>query len=335
MVPPLQPPVRMRPRPAQRLLAFLAALLLVGLSACAGGSTATEPLPPPPSTSSLAPTTTPVDYSGVALPAVAAARPTTTTSIPVTSGTATLKGTVLGPDGAPVEGATVRVERLVGDGWGTLDVPTGAGGAWAVLHARGGRYRVRAWRAPDLAEVKPALVFLGANETGTVDMTLQRYFGTTPTPAIAPSKPIVGQPANLVVQITSRSVDANGIVQGVPIAAATVSLAGGQGWTVGQPDGVTDASGRARWQLVCAAVGAQPLRLVVNSAEQFDLALPACVEAPAPPAPSSTVAGATTTTKPGATTTTTRAPLLTTTTTTATTTTTTTTRPGGGGRPRP
>lgn len=304
-----------------------AALLLVGLSACAGGSTATEPLPPPPSTSSLAPTTVPKDYSGVDLPPVDAGRPTTTTSIPVTSGTATVKGTVLGPDGAPVEGATVRVERLVGDGWGTMDVTTAADGGWAVLHARGGRYRVRAWRAPDLAEVNPALLFLSATETGTVELKLQRHAGTTPTPAIAPSRPVVGQPANLVVQVTSRSVDANGFVRGVPVAAATVSLAGGQGWTVGQPNpGVTDASGRANWELVCAVVGAQPLRLVVNDAEQFDLALPACVEPPPPPAPASTGPGATTTTKPkAATTTTTRAPLLTTT----------TTRPGGGGRPRP
>ena len=289
--------------------AVLALVIASVLPACAGGSTAVEPLPPPPSTAALAPTTAPVDYSGVALPT--AGGRTTTTAVALQVGKATLKGRVVGPDGAAIESATVRIERLVGTAVATTDVPTAADGSWALLNAIGGRYRLRAWRPPDLAMVTPASVFLGASETGTVDLTLERHFGTTPAPAIAPARPVAGQPANLVVQVTTRSVDAGGIVQGVPIVGVAVELGSTGGWTVvaGNPT-VTDAGGRARWEVVCAAPGVQPLRLLVNHAEPFQLALPACVEPPAPP-PSTTPSS---TTRPGATTTTTRAGGATTTT---------------------
>lgn len=289
--------------------------------ACSGADTAVEPLPPPPSTSALAPTTAPVDYSGVALPGVASGR-TTTTGVAMGPGQASLKGRVVTSEGAPVEGATVRIERLSGAGVATLDLLSVADGAWTVPGVLGGRYRIRAWRQPDMALVEPALVFLGASQEGAVELRLGRHFGTTPVPSVAPLKPLVGEPTSLALQLTTRSVDTAGVVVGIPIAGATVELGGGAGWTVVAPNPTTtDAGGRARWQLICAGVGVQPLRLVVNGAEQFQLALPACGEPPPPSTttvPAATVPGtpttkpAVTTTRPPSTTTTTRAPAPTT-----------------------
>ena len=314
-------------------VAAVAALL--AFSACAGGSEAIAPLPAPPRTSALASTTVPPDYSGVALPAVASGR-TTTTSLPMGPGRATLNGRVVGPDGTPTASAMVKVERLVGGAVATTDLTAGADGTWSLPAVLGGRYRARAWRAPDLTVVNPALFFVGAADTIPVDIQLERHFGTTPIPAVAPSRPMVGQPTNLVVQVSSRSVDASGVVQGVPMVGASAELGGGAGWTVGPPNpAVTDGGGRARWELVCGANGAQPLRLTVNGAEQFQLALPACVDPPttttavpgAPATTATTRGGVTTTTATRPPTTVTTRPPATTTVTTRPPATTTTARP--------
>ncbi len=309
------------------------------LAACSGGDVALDPLPPPPSTQARPSTTAPPDLTGVALPAVPAGRVTTTTAV-VGPGKATIKGTVLGPDGTPVDGATVRVERLVGRSVAGIDVASAPDGSWSAQNVLGGGYRVRAWRAPDIAIAVPAFFFVGATETYPVELKLERNFGTTPQPAMAPNPPLVGGTSNLVLQLSNRSVDPNGVVNGVAMAGATVELAGGSGWSVGLANPtVTDAGGRARWELKCLAAGAQQMRLIVNGAEQFQLALPACADPPTPvtTAPAaSTVPGATTSRPPGSTTPTTRPVTtpttpttrpVTTTTTIPAATTTTTTRP--------
>ena len=314
-------------RPGRVAVAVLMGMLL---AACSGGPAAVAPLPPPPSTAVRPTTTAPPDFSGVALPAVTRGRTTTTTAV-MGPGKATITGTVLAPDGTPVSGATVHVERLVGTSEAIVDVPSAADGTWSVAGILGGAYRVRAWRAPDVAQTVPAFFFVGATETFPVELKLDRNFGTTPLPAVAPNPPVVGQITNLVLQVSTRSVDPGGIVQGVPMSGAMVELAGGAGWSVGlQNPAVTDSTGRARWELTCRGSGVQALRLVVNGTEQFQLALPACTDAPPPPAaltPSSvpgaatTAPGATTTTRPATTTAPTTRPATTVPTTAPTTTT--------------
>ena len=294
-----------RPSRAPARPPWLAALAASLVAACTGGDQAVQPLPPPPSTAARPPTTPAVDYRAVALP-VATGR-TTTTAPALTPGLATVRGRVVGPDGAAVVGANVRVDRLVGGASVGMDLVSGEDGAWSLPNVRGGRYRIRAWRPPDLAQVEPSFVFVGARENAPVEQRLARYSGTTPTPAIAPSRPVVGQPASLVVQVTVRSVDAAGVVQGVPVALTPVALVG-TAWSVTEPNiTTTDASGRVRWEVTCRQAGVQPLRLVVNGVEQFDVALPACAEPPTP-SPSTSVApgsapttraGVTTTTRPG------------------------------------
>lgn len=303
-------PVRSTAARAHSLPALLALAALL-LAACSGGDTAVDPLPPPPSTQARPATTAPPDFTGVALPGVAAGRVTTTTVV-VGPGKANINGTVIAPDGTPAASATVHIERLVGQAVATMDVAAGPDGTWSAPGVLGGSYRVRAWRPPDSAQTVPAFFFVGATETVPVELKLERNFGTTPLPAVAPKTPVVGQTTNLVLQVSSRSVDGAGIVQGVPMANATVALDGGGGWTVSFPNpAVADGTGRARWELICRGAGVQPMRLVVNGAEQFQLALPACTDAPTPPpstVPLTTTPGApttrpaTTTTRPGATT---------------------------------
>ena len=272
---------------------LLAALTLVACSQ----SAAVEPLPPPPSTQPRPSTTAPPDYTGVILP-VPSGRTTTTTAT-LGPGVATVKGTVKGPDGTPAEAVTIRVQRLAGGSVATMDTVSAPDGSWSAQNVQGGAYRVRAWRQPDLALAAPAFFFVGATETYPVELKLEKNFGTTPLPAVAPNPPVLGQTTNLVLQLSSRSVDAGGVVQGVPMAGVTVELAGGGGWGVGQPNPtITDGTGRARWELVCRGVGVQPLRLTVNSVESFQLALPACAEPPAPPSTTTTVPGASTTGPP-------------------------------------
>lgn len=303
---------RRRALPAAVVLAA-AALSVAG---CATGDTAVEPLPPPPSTAARPPTTAPPDHRAVALPVAPGS--TTTTTVVMGPGLATVRGRVVGPDGLPVVGANVRVERLVGDAAARTDVLSGEDGAWSLPDVLGGRYRIRAWRAPDLAQTEPSFVYVGYRETAPVEQKVAVHVGTFAVPAIAPSPPRVGEPATLAVQVTSRSVDAEGVVRGTPRAATPVELAGAA-WSVVPPAATaTDGGGQARWQVVCRATGAQPLRLVVGGVEPFEIALPACAEPPPPPAPTTTAApGAATTTRPGATTTrpattTTRAPTATT-----------------------
>src|SRR4051794_13073442 len=100
----------------------------------------------PPSTNPEESTTVP-DYSSVKLAAVPGR---TTTTVDNSPGQASMAGLVLAPDGA-VPGATVHVERLVGDTVLAIDVATNPDGTWRLDNIKGGRYRLRAWRAPDLA----------------------------------------------------------------------------------------------------------------------------------------------------------------------------------------
>ena len=118
--------------------------------ACTSGNVKAKPLPtfvPEVST-----TTTIVDFSTVDLAPVAGRA---VVHVLISPGSATLKGTVSGPDG-PVAGADVHVERIVNGSIGTADVGSQADGTWTLAGIEGGLYRVRAWRVPDFTLTRPA-----------------------------------------------------------------------------------------------------------------------------------------------------------------------------------
>lgn len=270
----------------------LVSVLLAGL--VLAGCSRPDPLaklPPPPTTVPVAPATTIPDHSGVELSSVPGR---TTTTLRLGPGAATLQGSVIGPEG-PVSGATVRLERLVGDSAVTGQFATGPDGAFTIPGILGGRYRVRAYRPSDLTLVKPEIFFLEATEVRKLVLNLARYDGVAVETAVAPSPPIVDEPANVVVQVSTRTVDAEGIVRDTPVPDAEVELFATGQWAVeGRNSTLTDSGGRASWLVRCRAEGRQPLTVVIGSSTSAPLDVPPC--AAAPPPPTAPEPGATTTT---------------------------------------
>ncbi len=250
----------------------LLAVAALGLAGCAPG--AVSALPPPPSTGPSQSTTTTPDFTGVALPAVSGR--TTIPGVVMGPGHATLSGAVGGSAG-PVGGATVEVQRLVGDASATARVTAGPDGRWALPNILGGRYRVRAWRAPDQTMATPAIFFLGGSENRTLDLGVQSFSGPVVTSAIAPNPPVVDQPANLVIDVGDRAVDAQGVGRADPAAGVSAQLDGTGSWQVTGPNPTTtDRNGQASWQLTCQAGGTQPLAVSVNGAASLPVDVPAC-----------------------------------------------------------
>jgi hypothetical protein len=271
------------------VLSVIAGAVLVACSKKGGYD-----FPPPPSTVPDEQTTVP-DFSSVQLARVSGR---TTTTIDNSPGQAHIAGFVVAPQGA-VPGATVHAERLVGDAVLALDVATNPDGSFHIDNVQGGRYRLRAWRAPDLALTTPMIFFLGGNENKTgVNLQVNQYTGTNVASVIAPNPPTVGDPANLAVQVTSVVVDPTGVVKATPLVGVEVDLLGAGSWQL-QSSGAafTDSFGQATWRLTCTTTGTQPLSVAVN-AVTYPLSIPACQETvdttPSPGSPSTTSATPTT-----------------------------------------
>lgn len=274
----------MRARAVVVASAAIVAMLGALLGGCTGSkSKALPPAPAVDETTTIAPDLTKVALGGVAGRA--------TTTIDNSPGKATLGGEVAAGLDGPVGGATVRLQRLVGDAVVQTDVFTNPDGTWTLPNVQGGRYRIRAWRAPDLALVDPIVIFLGATENHRVSISVSRYTGVSAVASIAPSPPLVDDPANLVVQARNQQVDDQGVVRATPIAGAALLLSGSGSWAA-TPGGTqaADGNGIARWRVTCQASGAQPLSVTVNGTATFPLNLPPCTE------PVTTTIGTTTTT---------------------------------------
>src|SRR5579862_4595349 len=124
---------------------LIVSVLLTMLSAC--GPPVYHALPQPPTTLQppigLQP---PRDYSGLRL-SVFPGKTTTTQLNP--AGMATLNGTVTS-NGTPVGGATVIAERFVGTTSTQQTATSAVDGTYSFTNVVGGRYRVRAFRTPDM-----------------------------------------------------------------------------------------------------------------------------------------------------------------------------------------
>ena len=209
---------------------------------------------PPPSTAP----------PGGALPALPAVDGTTTTALPPNVGRARLSGFVTGPQG-PVPGAVVRLERVIGGETQTVDVATGADGRYDAAGIGGGRYRVRAFLAPTLAQPTGQVLFLTDGEERTVDLTVEAFAEPSVSIAVAPDPLLLDQPLNLAVRVSGRLVDPDGVVRTQPLVGGTVEVTAGGGWsTVSPPSATTDGNGEARFSSVCRATVPTQVQVVVR-----------------------------------------------------------------------
>lgn len=276
-----------------RLRPILTALACSAVLVACGSSTP-RTLPPPSSTAPTTPesTTTTIDLSVVSLGTV----PGETTTTLDQFGDAVIGGTVFGPEG-PVPGATVRLERLVGDSAQALEFLTDEFGAWLIQGLPGGRFRVRAWLAPTLGMTDPETFFLPDGDARSIDTTLRTFDRVDVLSGTRPSAPMIGDAVNLAVRITQQFVRADGVVvfdavDNVPVRVEST------GWRpVDEPVGLTDADGQVVFTFECDRVTEVTATAVVGAdRQQFPLAVPSCR-----PLPTTT----TTTTAPPSTTTTT------------------------------
>lgn len=335
----------MRRSPAVTSLASALSLAVIAV-ACSRASSKRF-IPPPPATVATITTAPPgSDLTGISLAGVEGRVPAV--SVAVTGGDATLAGLVTGPDG-PVGGATIRLERFVGDAMARLDIVSNADGTWRAPQLGppttvptvptftdptqlptippptaappptttpvgpqgilGGRYRIRAWRTPDLALTTPQILFLEGKQARNLGLQLSRYQGASASAITSPDPPLVDAPLTLTAIVTSVSVNSDGVVSSVPLPNAAVSLTVGGGFTLTSGPTVTNAQGRASFLLRCQATGQSSVDLTVNSTQTFTLPVRPCV---APPSTTTTLfdpgEGTTSSSTPGSRPTSTNAP---------------------------
>jgi hypothetical protein len=229
------------------------------------------------------------DIASTPLPVVVA---TTLPAPAVLGGTAVVTGAVIGPDGNGVAGATVRLERLVGDATATLDVTTSASGTFLVDRLLGGRYRVRAWRAPNLTQEGSEVAFVADGDRRSLTLGLAAPSRLDLTATASPSPLAVGQTTTLVVRALVDVVAADGRIDkvgrpGLPITAVGTGPFSGQ---TGQ--GTSDAAGSVVFTFRCAQAG--PATVTVGNAAARQTVTVDCLVAattttgPATPGPAPT-----------------------------------------------
>lgn len=243
--------------------AFGGLALLVG--ACSDNSL--QDLPPPSSTSSTQPevTTTRPDFSTVVIEPV----PGETTTTLATTGDATLRGVVEGPEG-PLPGAIVRIERIVGDAVQVNEVRAGEDGSWTLFGTPGGRFRVRAYLPPTHASTQPQVFYLADDETRELRLRTTEFTGLAVDSTTRPSDPRVGDAVNVAVRIAERRVGDDGLGREEPVAGVTVRIES-SGWTPRSEEvAVTGADGMVVFEYRCdrtstvsavALVGPEPVRV--------------------------------------------------------------------------
>ncbi|HEY2428545.1 MAG TPA: carboxypeptidase-like regulatory domain-containing protein [Acidimicrobiales bacterium] len=284
-------------RRSAALLAIDLAVAAGVVAACSGGGKPAPTVVPVVTTTTF---TTLVDHSSDSLASISGI--TTVPPVAITPGNASITGTALDDTGAPVPGATVGLERVVGGALAQTTVVAGATGGWAAQGIQGGIYRVRAWRPPDLAETAPQIVFLPATGTQSLNLTLNHFSGISVQASVAPNPPIIGEPANIAIEVTGSVVGTDGLVRSQGEPNLPVAIFGQGQWAISGPTtSTTSASGFALWQGTCTQLGPQDLSVLVNTTQAFALNLPPCS-----PVPTTTTSTSTSTTLRGGSTTTTQ-----------------------------
>lgn len=251
------------------------------------------PRPVPEETTS---STEPIDLTSVSLEPIAAGKETSTTR-PLGGGQAAIFGKVVDADGNSVPGAFVRA-TYYGDPAKPemIEALSAEDGTYRFEKVLGGRWRIRAWKAPELATLEDNVFFLGYTEQRGMDLKVKAATDIVVTSSMAPNPPFIGTPVELAVLVLTQSVDEEGIVHRSPVGGAAVTLDIRGKWSlVGEATQATEFNGRTAWQLTCDEVGAQPIIAFVAGRE-WPLNVPACHH----PDETTTTTTTTTTLPPGA-----------------------------------
>lgn len=269
------------------LVAVLAALV----AACSSSDPFSSLPDPKPVVTEPTTSTSEADFTKTPLNGV---RGTTTTVVVIGPGPLTIVGRVVAPDGTVVPDAIVQLERVVGESSAETRVPTAPDGTWNAAHVLGGRYRVRAWRAPDLATLRPQIVFLESGPQRAVNIKLDSLGGVRVDSAIAPDPPLVGELANLKVRVAERTVGADGIVHDSPVVGTSVTLSGSGEWEVSSSNpSTTGDDGSTVFRVRCLDAGPQPLAATLDDGQSFALPIAACYD----PSTATTTTSTTSTTR--------------------------------------
>ncbi len=245
------------------------ALALIGASCSGDDAEPAAPSPtsfslPPPDESDQIPTVTVpegfvlVDARGVQLTPFDSRPKSSAPPLPVQGGGASLAGQVVGPDG-PVGGASVLIERIVGDRTGSLVLGADADGRYAVTGIHGGKYRVRAWLAPTLATRTSSLVYLAdLDGKATVEVAVEQFTGKTMQIGLDITALNVGDSAHVRALLTNQVVNDYGIVVGRGVESAEIELTASGSASMrldGDDTATTDSQGLARWKVTCTKEG--------------------------------------------------------------------------------
>lgn len=213
------------------------------------------------------------------------------TGIEMQGGSSALLGTVTGPSG-PVAGATVRIERFVGEASNLVDVSTDRAGAFAFENAPGGRYRVRAWRAPALAQLSSEVVFVSEGERHNFSLQLDAPGGRSVNVDPGGSGWTLGGSPTITIGVNEPYVTRDGKVAltGTPGLPTNLTVTGA---LAGGGPGSTNSSGNSSFTVRCVSVGPSAAMIAVGSYTRW-VDVPAC----APP-PTTTTTTAPPPTQPG------------------------------------
>jgi hypothetical protein len=272
------------------------ALLLPLLAGCSKDEGKALPKPVPGETTT---STEPIDLTSVSLEPIAVAGKPTSTTRPLGGGKAAIFGRVVDADGNSVPGAFVRA-TYYGDPNRPemIEAISLEDGTYRFDQVLGGRWRIRAWKAPELATLDDNVFFLAYSEQRQVDLKVKAATDIVVTSSMAPNPPFIGSPVELAVLVLSQTVDEEGIVHRSPVGGAAVTLDIRGKWAlVGDSTQATEFNGRTAWQLTCTEVGQQAINAFVGGRD-WPLNVPACHD----PLETTTTTTTTTTLPPGVTT---------------------------------
>lgn len=219
-----------------------------------------------------------MDRSPTFLSIASAAEPQESSPVDVTGGQATLSGTVTLPDGTPVAGATVRIERFTSEGQGTAETVSGPDGSWSAAGLQGGRLRVRAFAPNQLASVESVVLVVSRIGSERLSLLVEEAATGLRFEMFGPPGIAYGTAGTAAIVISSEVVDEAGRLIQMPVVGRETTTAISGGRLLSADVVVTDPGGAVRYFIACDVEGT-PIANITTGDEASVIGLPACMSA--------------------------------------------------------